>query len=449
MTRKLPAPRSAAAEPADHDAAWSPRRPLIIGMVVLAILLGGFGGWAVFTEIAGAIIATGRVEVDQNRQVVQHLDGGVVAAIEVEEGDRVEAGDLLLQLDGTELASQLAITEGQLYEFMARRARLEAERDGAEVVQFDPALREVAMRRADIADIMEGQARLFEARRQSLTRETEQLSKRLGQIGSQIEGIEAQQAALGTQLELIREELADQQTLLDSGLAQKSRLLSLQRQEADLAGTLGDLAARKAESEGRITEIDIEILALETQRREEAISQLRDIRYREYELAEQRRALLERINRLELRAPVSGVVYDMQVFAQRAVIRAADPVLYIIPQDRPLVIATEVDTIHVDQVYPGQEVTLRFSALDQRTTPELTGTVVQISADAFTDERSGRSFYRAELILKDGEIARLPDTVTLLPGMPVEAFLRTDERTPMAYLLKPLADYFAKAFRES
>ncbi len=433
----------------DNSASWAVGRPLTIGLITLVVLLGGFGGWAVFTQIAGAIIASGRIEVDQNRQVVQHLDGGIVEEILIDTGDTVDAGQVLIRLDGTQLRSELAIAQGQLHEFMARRARLEAERDEEGEVRFDETLLAAAALNPDVADVVDGQLRLFLARRDSLAREVEQLEKRMAQIANQIEGITAQQDALGVQLELMRAELADVQQLLDGGLAQKPRLLALQREEARLAGTLGELIAQQAESEGRITEIEIQMLSLENQRREEAITELRNLRFREFELIEQIRALEEQIARLEIKAPVAGVIYDLQVFALRSVVRAADPVMYIVPQDDALVIAAQVEPIHIDQVFPGQEVTVRFSALDQTRTPELTGRVTTVSADALTDEQTGFSYYRTELILPEGETDRLPDDVTLLPGMPVEAFLRTDDRTPLAYLLKPLTDYFVKAFRES
>lgn len=428
---------------------WSPKRYLLLGGIVLLLLVGGFGSWAILTHIAGAIIAPGQIEVDQNRQVVQHLDGGVVSEILVDEGELVEAGDVLIRLDGTLLQSELTIVEGQLFELMARRGRLEAERDGAQSITFPKELVEVSGNRADTAELVSGQQRLFEARLESLAQATEQLGKRRNQIENQIEGIEAQQVALGRQQELMLEELADQQRLRDQGLAQKSRVLALQREEARLSGTLGELQASKAESEGRITELEIEILKLETTRREDAITRLRDIQYREYELAEQRRALQERLSRLDIRAPVGGIVYDLQVFAPRSVIRPADPVLYIIPQDRPLLIASRIETIHIDQVYPGQDVALRFSSLDTRTTPELFGHVAQVSADAFRDQQTGQSYYRAEILLDEGQVERLPDGINLLPGMPVEAFIRTADHTPMAYLLKPLSDYFNRAFREN
>ncbi|MCA8878839.1 MAG: HlyD family type I secretion periplasmic adaptor subunit [Rhodobacteraceae bacterium] len=431
------------------DAMFSARRPILIGVISLMLLVGGFGGWMVFTVIAGAIVAPGRVEVDQNRQVVQHIDGGTVEELLVKEGDVVQAGDVLIRLDGTDLTSQLSINDSQLYEVMARVGRLEAEREDGAEIRFDPALLAEAEAHPDIADVVEGQRRLFEARRETLERQVEQLEKRTAQVQSQITGIDAQQDALGSQLGLIREELSDQKTLLASGLAQKSRLLELQREEARLSGTLGELQASKAEAEGRITETDIQVIGLRNQRREDAISQLRDVQSKEYELQERGRALRQKLARLDITAPVSGVVYDLKVFARRSVIRPADPVLFIVPQDRPLVIMTQVQPINIDEVFPGQQVHLRFPSLSSRTTPDLDGKVVRVSPDAFVDEAKGISYYRAELVLDEGEMSKLPEGAKLLPGMPVEAFLRTHDRTALAYLLKPFTDYFAKAFRET
>lgn len=420
----------------------------MIGGLGLLVLLGGFGSWATTTEISGAIIAPGRIEVDQNRQVLQHPDGGVVASIEVDEGERVQAGQVLLRLDPNELQSRLAITESQLFELIARRGRLEAERDSRDVIEFDSLLTEAAKANSDAAALIAGQEQLLVARRDSISKEIEQLRKRGEQISDQIVGLEAQNAAIDRQTELLAEELEDQQSLLDRGLAQAARVLALRREDARLRGTSGDLRAQKAQAEGRITEIEVQILRLATQRREEAISDLRDVQFRELELREERRALIEQIDRLDIRAPVSGIVYGLRVFALRSVVRPADPIMFVVPQDRPLIINARVEPIHIDQITLNQDVILRFSALDQRRTPELTGKVVQVSADAFQDETTQQSYYRAEIVLSEGEQARLPEGTALIPGMPVEAFLRTDDRTPLEYLIKPMADYFTKAFRE-
>ena len=429
---------------------FSSLQPLLIGLVASILLIIGFGGWAVMAQLSGAIIASGQIEVDQNRQIVQHPDGGVVAEILVDEGDTVNNGDVLLRLDPRAEKSELSIIQGQLFELMARRGRLIAERDNLDRVTFDPKLIAAAANDPAIEELKSGQEQLFHARRASLTKQVEQLRKRTAQIDNQIDGIIAQKAALNTQLDLIEIELADQQKLLDRGLAQASRVLALQRTQAELSGNLGDLVAREAEAEaaGRITEIEIEIQSQFTRRQEEAITRLRDQQFRALELDERAQALMDRLDRMDINAPGSGIVYGLTVFTPRSVIRAAEPVMYLIPQDRPLIIAAQVSQINIDELFVSQDVTLRFSALDQRQTPELFGKVVKVSADAFVDETTRATYYLAEIILNDGQIDRLPAHITLIPGMPVEAFIRTSDRSPLSYLVKPLTDYFAKAFRD-
>jgi len=432
MTRKVP----------------SARGPVLLGLVALILLVGGFGIWSVTSQIAGAVVAGGQVEVEQNRQVVQHPDGGVVEEILVKDGDLVAAGAPLLRLDGTLLKSELAIVEGQFFEILARRGRLEAERDDAAAITFPAELAHAAVDRPEIAALMTGQQRLFAARAETEANEIDQLHRRRAQIDSQVGGIRAQRAATDSQLTLIGKELTDLTALLDRGLTQAGRVLALEREKARLDGVAGELDATRAEAEGKMTEIEIEILKRGSTRREDANSQLRDLGYRELELAERRRTLTEQIDRLEIRAPVSGIVHALQVTTPRSVIRAADPVLYLIPQDRPLVIAARVSPIHVDEIRVGQGVTLRFAAFDSRTTPELFGQVARVSADALTDEASRSAYYRAEVTLDPGELAKL-EGHAIIPGMPVEVFIRTGERTPLAYLVKPLAEYFNRAFRES
>lgn len=432
----------------DQAQNWPARKQIMVGVAALILLVGGFGAWSVMSNIAGAIIATGRIELDQNRQIIQHQDGGVVSAVLVGEGDRVEKGDTLITLDATRLQSELNIVEGQLFELIARSGRLVAERDDTDTITFDDLLIEAAQTKPQLKELMEGQERLFQTRIYAAEQAVEQLQKQKAQIASQVTGIEAQQTALEEQLQLLNDELRDQQDLLDRGLAQASRVLALRREEARLRGSVGELTASAAESEGRITEIDLEILRLQTQRKEEAITQLRDVQFREFELRENRLDLQDRLSRLVITAPVTGLVFGLTVFAERTVIQQAEALLYIVPQDRSLVITGEIEPIHIDEVFPGQDVTLRFSTFDARTTPEVFGFVSSISGDVFTDEVNGRRYYRVEMTLNEGEMDRLGD-VELLPGMPVDGFIQTSSRTPMAYLVKPLADYFNKAFRES
>lgn len=213
-----------------------------------------------------------------------------------------------------------------------------------------------------------------------------------------------------------------------------------------MAGRIGELIANLAQTKGQIASIKIEILSLRTARREEAITTLRDQQFQQIELIERKLSLSERLNRMNVRTPVNGVIYDSQVFAERAVVQPGAPIMYVIPQDQPLVIAGRVEPIHIDQVFRGQPAGLRFSAFEQRTTPELSGNVVDVSADALVDDVTGETYYRVEVLPGEGELRKLGDN-TLLPGMPVEVFIRTDERTPLSYLTKPLTDYFNRAMR--
>lgn len=427
---------------------WSAVRPIMLGVLALLFLVGGVFTWSIATTIAGAVIASGQLEVESNRQIIQHPEGGVVGTIYANDGDMVEAGEILIRLDDTMLRSELAIIESQYYELIARRGRLRAESEDLPAIRFDEGLLEIAQQNEEIAELVGGQIRLFEARIASNAQQISQLRERQIQIEELIEGRNVQLAALNEQLGLISEELIDQQSLLDRGLAQASRVLSLRREDASLRGQVGELVASVAESRGRIAELEIEIIRLQTTRQEEAITTLRDMQYRENELRERRLSAIETLSRLEIRAPVSGIVYGSTVHAVRSVIRPADPVMFIVPQDSPLVITSRIETINIDQVVVGQEAVLRFAAFDQRTTPELYGVVTRISADVLTDEVSGMNYYEAQILPYDGEIDKLQG-LELVPGMPVDVFIQTGERSPLTFLTKPLTDYFTKAFRET
>ncbi|WP_424830046.1 HlyD family type I secretion periplasmic adaptor subunit [Ruegeria sp.] len=427
--------------------AWNITVPALVGFFALGILVIGLGVWSIRTQLAGAVISQGIVEVQSNRQVIEHPDGGVVGEIFVRDGDTVARGDLLLQLDDTFLSSENTIVESQLFELLARKARLEAERDDDDEKGLAARLEELDQKEDIDPELLAGQMRLFSARLDTLTQKTEQLGKQRVQIESEIEGTQAQLVSQRTQLELIANELTDQEGLLKRGLTQASRVSALQREEASLTGEIGRLEASVARLKGQIATTEIQIVELQATRREEAITELRDVEARVVELSEQRLSLTERMSRLDIRAPVAGTVYDSQVFAVQSVVRSAEPMMYVVPQDTPLVVAARVDALHVDQLHRGQEVALRFPAFNQRETPELYGHVINVSADTFTDENTGFTFYRAEVIPDEGQIERL-NGQELLPGMPVEAMIKTDERTPLSYLVKPLSDYFYRAFRE-
>ena len=416
--------------------------------MTLILLVGGFGVWSVMTDIDGAIVAPGVIQVEQNRQVVQHLDGGMVAAIHVTEAMTVKAGDLLIELDGNRIKAELAIVEGQYFDSTARRARLEAERDDKPAPVFPPEIVSLEAARPDVAEMIEGQRRLFTARLETVQAQISQLNKRADQIGSQVEGIDAQTAAIADQIALVLPEVADQQKLLDKGLTQSVRLVDLKREVARLEGNMGELLGNRAQAEGRATEIALQILQLKSARREDANTQLRDMGDKTLELAGRRRVLAEQVDRLDIRAPVSGVVLGLQVTTPNSVIRPAEPVLYIIPQDRPLIIVAQIAPIHVDEIHVGQKVSVVFAAFSARVTPPLLGHLLTVSADAMNDETTKSSYYRAEIELDKGELEKLGGQ-TVIPGMPVQAFISTGNRSPMNYLLKPFMDYFQMAFRES
>ena len=422
------------------------RLPLAIGFLAIIFLVCGFFVWASVTQISGAVVAPGIVKVENERQVIQHPDGGVVGEIRARDGDIVRAGQILVRLDDTFLKSESAIVQRQLLEIYARKSRLEAERDGLSEPDFQNAP-DYNMLDADWArGQIEGQASLFAARSVSLVQARRLLREQQSQIESQIGGIEAQLASYERQLVLIAQESASVQNLLDRQLIQSSRLLGLQREEARLAGEIGRLTSALAEARGAISSIEIEALKLSDSRRETAITELRDLHYGEIELEERRLSLNERLARLDLRAPMDGVVFASRVFALQSVVQAAEPMMYLVPEGRPLQVAARINPSDIDQVYAGQQVSLQFTTFSRRITPEIRGDVIRVPPDANSDDVTGTSFYEAVIAPDVDALAELSD-VRLLPGMPVEVFLKTEDRTPLTYLTQPLAIYFNRAFR--
>ena len=426
---------------------WRLRPLVLFGYVTLFLLVFGIGAWAAVSRISGAVVGAGALEVQGNRQVVQHPTGGVIKEINARDGSTVEAGDVLIEIDGEDLNPELDTVEGQWFEMLARKSRLHAERDGLDAIAFDPELTSRAADTPEITTLIAAQEQQFVARRKSRTEEESQLLEQQTQIGNQNDGLVALQAATGSQIDLLSREIEGLKTLFDQGLTEITRLLTPQRELARLEGVAGQVEASIAENRGKIAEIEIQRVRLVSKAREDAIAELRELEFQEIETRERRRQILDRMARLYLRAPVSGTVYGSTADTVRAVIRPAEPVMYIVPKDTPLVVRTRIETIHIDQVHVGQVAMLRFSAFDQRTTPEITGHVTEVSADAYHDEQTGQRYYKADIRIDDGETEKL-DHVTLLPGMPVESFIRTTDRSPLSYFVKPMQDYFTRAFRD-
>ncbi len=420
--------------------------PLMTGYIALVVLIGGFGYWSVSSKIAGAVVSSGMVKVKANQQIVQHPEGGVVGAILARDGDYVEQGQTLLRFDDTLLRSELLTVKRQLNESLARSERLRAERDGTEDLVFGENLVAAAGWDKTTSRQLSGQLRQFEIRKKALAQETELLREQIAQFEIRVRGSKSQLEAMNQRSALFSEELANQQTLLEKELTQASRVLGLRGDIANMEGQIGQLKSDIAGFRGQIAALKIEIVKLATSRTENAITQLQDLQYSEIELKARKIALSKKLFDLEVKAPMDGIVHRSKVFALQSVVQPGAQILYIIPQNQQFLIAARVDTSSIDQVRVGQEVGLRFTVFDQRRTPELKGRVSKISADAIVDEVSGTSFYAVEFLPEKDELTKLEEQV-LLPGMPVEAFIKTGERSPLEYLTKPLTDYFSRAFR--
>ena len=444
MTPQIGGPAGGKTAP---DDGWGGRGYIRFGLICVLILAGGFGTWASTAALSGAVIASGQLRVETNRQVVQHLDGGVVGEIFVRDGDTVDAGQILIKLDDTLLRSELSALESQLFEIIARRGRLEAAQTDSTDIVFDPELVAFAESNEQIRALVSGQRSLHQAKRESVAKELQVMEERKLQLEDQIVGADAEVASLTEQSRLIGKELADMRELLKKNLVQAGRVLSLEREAARLTGESGRLISQIAQLRGQISQIEIEGLRMQASIREEAITELRELGFRELELKERRLSLLERLSRLDVRAPRPGVVLDMTVHAIKSVVRPAEPILYVVPNDSELIVDARVDPLNRDQVYRGQDTVLVMSGLNTRTTPELFGLVSIISTDSIVDDQTGLAYYKAEVELKEGELAKL-EGEELVAGMPVEVYIQTGERTPFNYMLKPISDYFNRALRE-
>ncbi len=424
------------------------RVPMIWGLSAIAAFVIGIAGWSVSAPISGGIIAAGRVEVERNRQVLQHREGGVVAEILVREGDRVRAGTVLMRLDGAEIRSELSIVEGRIRDLEAQRARFLAERDGLDVLVFKSDHAELAKYDEAVAAQHDNQSRLFAARRAAFLEAGLRLRQRIHQLDAQTDGIVAQMLASRRQADLVATDLATQQGLYDRGLAPSGSIMALRREAARLDGQLGELAAMHAQLQGQISEVDLQITSISARRIEEATTELRQIEAALLEVGERQKTLRARIDGLELRAPVEGVVLGLQVSTPREILRPAETALYIVPQERPLVISVDIAPEQVAAIQVGQPVELVVAGVTVGGVPHLYGKVAYLSADALPKGSIGAASYRAEIHLNPGEADRI-GAGALLPGMPVSVFIQTAARSPLAYLVQPFTAYFARALRET
>jgi HlyD family secretion protein len=415
-------------------------------VLIVLLLVGGVGGWAATVQISGALIAQGSIVVDQNVQKVQHPTGGIVGELRVRDGDRVKAGDILVRLDETVMRANLAIITKGLNELGARKARLEAERDGAETITFPPALL-AQVDDADAVSAVSSERKLFQLRRAERLGQKAQLQQRMRQLNEEIGGIEAQQSAKAQEMTLIERELAGVRDLYARNLVQLTRLTQLEREVARLGGERAQLVAGAAQAKGKIAEINLQILQIDQNLSSEVAKELRDIDGKIGEFVERKVTAEDQLRRTDIRAPQAGVVFQSAVHTIGGVITAGDPIMLIVPDADKLQVEAKVNPQDIDQLQIGQRAVLRFSAFNSRTTPEVDGEVTRVSADTSTDQRTGQSYYTIRIALPPETVTQLGD-VRLLPGMPVEAFVQTGERTVISYLMKPLRDQFMRAFRE-
>jgi HlyD family secretion protein len=424
------------------------KRHLILGTSIVAFILFGVGGWAATMDLEGAVVAPGSLVVDSNVKKVQHLSGGIVKEIRVREGDHVKASDILIRLDETQVKAANAVVSLNLEELVVQQARLEAERDGADRLDFPAVITErVRDTNSDAARTMVAEQKLFELRRQARDGKKSQLRERIAQLKQEIQGYIGQTAAKEREIELINKELEGVRDLRTKNLVPMNRLTALERDAARIEGERGQLIAATAQSKGKITETELQIIQVDQDLRSEVGKDLGETRTKVSEFIERKIATDDQLKRVDIRAPQNGIVQDLKVHTIGGVIAAGDPIMLIVPDTDTLTVEVKIAPQDIDQLYLGQAATLRFTAFNARSTPEITGHVTFISADITQDQRTGISYYVARVTLDSSEITRLGD-VKLIPGMPVVAFIKTSERTMLSYLTKPLWDQTQRAFKE-
>jgi HlyD family secretion protein len=437
------------------DEAPDPRRTIrklnVIGFSMVAVFLGGVGGWATTTQLAGAVIAPGTIVVESNIKKVQHPTGGVVGEILVKEGAEVKDGDIVLRLDDTVTRSTLGVVRSQLDETLARETRLLAERDDADTLVF-PA--QLTKRRDDpsVAMAVAGEEKLFESRRTSRAGQRSQLRERVAQLNEEVRGLSAQLEAKESELQLIATELTGVADLYKKNLVSISRFMQLQRDQTRLQGERGQFIADIARARGKISETELQIIQVDQDFRTEVLKDLRDAQGKIAELKERVTAAEDQLKRVDLRAPQSGIVHQLAVHTVGGVIGNGETIMQIVPRADELVVEAKVAPSDIDQVAVGAEAVIRVLAGNQRTTPVITGRLTRVSADLTREQQQNavqpaQAYYTVRIVLPAQEVARLRD-IHLLPGMPVEVFIQTHERSPLQYLLKPLQDQIARTFRE-
>lgn len=417
--------------------------PKRIGLLIFALVFGVFGLWSVLAPIQGAAHAPGTVMVRSNKQVVQHLEGGIVEEILVRNGDPVAAGEPLLVLDDTQPLAQLEIATGQYTALRALEARLLAERDGLESIDFPEELTSGDLN-AQIE--MNAQTQLFQTRKASLEGSVDVLEQRIGQLQSRLEGMRAQRQSREELAVSYTEELNEVRALLEEGFSDKTRLRELERNAARLRGEAAEMTANISSTEIQVGETRLEILQQQREFQNDVASQLSETQTNLKDIRERMIALRDVLARTTVKSPVSGVVNGMQVHTIGAVISPGTPLAEVVPQSDELVVEARIQPVDIDRVAVDQDATIRFSSFGN-SVPTIFGRVIHISADSFVDENTGAPFYTARVEVTPEGMENLGE-LTLIPGMPAEVFIATGSRTFLQYLMKPISNALARSFRE-
>jgi HlyD family secretion protein len=422
------------------------RLHLIVGLAIVVVLAGGLGGWASTAQISGALIAPGSVVVESNVKKVQHPTGGVVGEVRARDGDLVKAGDVVVRLDDTVTKASLAIVTKTLDGLWARAARLEAEQRGLDKIVFPRMLLD-RLDDPDVKNVIASESKLFDVRVNGRVGQKAQLRERVTQLNEEISGLAAQETAKDKEIALVEKELIGVRDLYEKHLVQMSRLTTLERDAARLNGERAQYIASRAQARGKITETELQIIQVDKDMVSEVSKDLRETNDKIGEFVERKVTAEDQLRRVDIRAPQDGMVLQSTVHTVGGVITAGDAIMMIVPQADDLQVEAKVNPQDIDKLQIGQKTLLRLSAFNQRTTPELNGLVTRVSPDVTADQRTGQSYYTIRVSMPPQEVARLGD-VKLIPGMPVEAFVQTGDRTMMSYLIKPLSDQLMRAFRE-
>jgi HlyD family secretion protein len=422
-------------------------RHALAAILAIGGLVVGLGGWASSVQVAGAVIANGAIGVESYPKRIQHQEGGTVRAFYVRDGDRVKQGQLLVALDDTLAAANLAVLRSRWRELAVREARLQAEIDGKSEFVVPGALAQ-AESEPQITELMATEQQVFRSRTIAKQGRAAQLQEQISQLKAQIEGLDLQRSAIERQVRISNEEMASFESLRSGQLIEASRITTLGKQQAELEGRLGEIISATAGAKAAIAERTLQITQLGDDLLTTTLEQLQEARRSLSETAEQMRAAEERLQRTQIRAPQNGIIHESSVHTVGGVVAPGETLMTIIPQGETMLVNAQISPSDVDRVKPGQETILRLTSLDLRATPELTGVIDTVSPDVSQDPKTGSIFYRARLVIAPDELSKLSGPDVLLPGMPVEAFIKTEERTVLSYMLKPFVDEMRRALRE-